>query len=77
MQSILLLVAPALLAASIYMELARIAIMVDGERVLLIRRIWLTKVFVAGDVFSFLMQTFGKSNPRFYSWQHAPEQTLT
>jgi hypothetical protein len=60
MQSVLLLVAPALFAASIYMELGRIVLMVDGERALFIRRTWLTKLFVAGDVLSFLMQSSGK-----------------
>lgn len=60
MQSVLLLVAPALFAASIYMELGRIVLMVDGERALFIRRTWLTKIFVAGDVLSFLMQSSGK-----------------
>lgn len=60
MQSVLLLVAPALFAASIYMELGRIVLMVDGERALFIRRTWLTKIFVAGDVLSFLMQSSGR-----------------
>lgn len=60
MQSVLLLVAPALFAASIYMELGRIVLMVDGERSLFIRRTWLTKLFVTGDVLSFLMQSSGK-----------------
>jgi hypothetical protein len=64
MQSVLLLVAPALFAASIYMELGRIVLMVDGERSLFIRRTWLTKLFVAGDVLSFLMQSSGKRSRR-------------
>lgn len=58
-QSVLLLVAPALFAASIYMALGRIVQMIDGERALFIRRTWLTKLFVAGDVLSFLMQSSG------------------
>lgn len=65
MQSVLLLVAPALFAASIYMELGRIVLMVDGERSLFIRRTWLTKLFVSGDVLSFLMQSSGEHLP---SW---------
>lgn len=64
MQSVLLLVAPALFAASIYMELGRIVLMVDGERSLFIRRTWLTKLFVAGDVLSFLMQSSGEYSER-------------
>jgi hypothetical protein len=59
-QSILLLVAPALFAASIYMELGRIVLMVDGQRSLFVRRTWLTKIFVTGDVFSFLLQSSGE-----------------
>lgn len=58
-QSTLLLVAPALFAASIYMELGRIIMMVKGERFALIRVNWTTKIFVAGDVLSFLMQASG------------------
>ena len=75
MQSVLLLVAPALFAASIYMELGRIVLMVDGERSLFIRRTWLTKLFVAGDVLSFLMQSSGKRSP--CSSPSEIEQTLT
>lgn len=58
-QSILLLVAPALFAASIYMELARIVLLVDGDHALFVRRKWLTRLFVGGDVLSFLMQSSG------------------
>ncbi len=59
MQSILLLIAPALLAASIYMVLGRIVLLTEGERHSLIPQRWLTKVFVAGDVVSFLTQGAG------------------
>lgn len=59
MQSTLLLIAPALFAASIYMELGRIIIMVKGEQFSLIRVNWMTKIFVTGDVLSFLMQASG------------------
>ena len=55
----LLLVAPALFAASIYMELARIVELVDGDEHLFISRRWLTTIFVFGDVVSFLMQGSG------------------
>lgn len=58
-QSIFLLVAPALLAASIYMELGRIVMMVGGEQHLFIRRTQLTKTFVVGDVIAFMMQAAG------------------
>ncbi|KAH8814869.1 RTA1 like protein-domain-containing protein [Xylogone sp. PMI_703] len=50
LQTLLLLLAPALFAASIYMELGRIILLVDGEDRSIIKKKWLTKVFVAGDV---------------------------
>ncbi|CAI7664140.1 unnamed protein product [Penicillium pancosmium] len=59
MQSALILIAPAFLAASIYMTLGRIIEMLDAERSSMIRLKWLTKIFVAGDVLSFLMQASG------------------
>jgi hypothetical protein len=61
MQSTLLLVAPALFAASIYMELGRVIRVVKGEKRSVIRVTWMTKIFVAGDVLSFLMQASGMS----------------
>jgi hypothetical protein len=59
MQSLLILVAPALFAASIYIILGRIILLVDGERYSLVRLKWLTKMFVTGDVFSFMLQGAG------------------
>lgn len=61
MQSTLLLVAPAFFAASIYMELGRIVYLVKGQKHSLIRVNWMTKIFVAGDVLSFLMQASGRA----------------
>ncbi|PBK96439.1 RTA1-domain-containing protein [Armillaria gallica] len=58
-QSVLLLVAPALFAASIYVVLGRLIRKLHTERFSLIRINWLTKFFVAGDVLSFLMQSSG------------------
>ncbi|KAF1809549.1 RTA1-domain-containing protein [Eremomyces bilateralis CBS 781.70] len=58
-QTLFVLVAPAFLAASIYMELGRIVLMVDGESHLFVRRTWMTKIFVTGDVLSFCMQGAG------------------
>lgn len=60
-QSLLLLVAPPIFAASIYMELGRIVLMVEGEAKLFIRRRWLTRLFVLGDVACFIIQAFGSS----------------
>ncbi|KAL4758241.1 RTA1 domain-containing protein [Aspergillus foveolatus] len=59
MQSALILIAPAFLAASIYMTLGRIIAMLDAERCSIIPLRFLTKIFVAGDVLSFLMQASG------------------
>ncbi|KAJ4361178.1 hypothetical protein N0V95_002148 [Ascochyta clinopodiicola] len=59
MQSLLLLLAPALYAASIYMILGRLILLTGGERYSLVRRTWLTKIFVGGDVVSFMMQGAG------------------
>jgi hypothetical protein len=59
MQSLLLLLAPALFAASIYMILGRIIALTDGDTHSLIRAKWLTKIFVGGDVLSFLGQSTG------------------
>ncbi|KAK0197505.1 RTA1 like protein-domain-containing protein [Armillaria mellea] len=58
-QSLLLLVAPALFAASIYVVLGRLIRKLHAERFSLIRLNWLTKFFVAGDVLSFLVQSGG------------------
>ncbi|KAK0197507.1 RTA1 like protein [Armillaria mellea] len=59
MQTLLLLVAPALFAAAIYVVLGRIIRMLHAERFSLIRINWLTKFFVFGDVISFLLQSGG------------------
>lgn len=59
MQSLLLLVAPALFAASIYIILGRIILLTGAEECSLIRQRWLTKLFVAGDVISFVTQCGG------------------
>ncbi|KAL0934369.1 RTA1 domain protein [Colletotrichum truncatum] len=58
-QAILLLVAPALYAATIYMELGRIITVIDGEGHVIIRKEWMTKLFVTGDVLSFFLQGGG------------------
>ncbi|CAI7592830.1 unnamed protein product [Penicillium glandicola] len=58
-QAVFVLVAPSLLAASIYMELGRIMIVTGGEHLSPIRRSWLTKIFVVGDVVSFFVQAGG------------------
>jgi hypothetical protein len=59
-QALLILVAPAFFAATIYMELGRLVTLVDGEEYTLIRKQWLTKIFVCGNVLSFMVQSAGK-----------------
>lgn len=59
MQSLLLLVAPALFAATIYVVLGRIIRALHAERFSIIRLNWLTRFFVIGDVFSFFLQCGG------------------
>ncbi|KAJ0160445.1 Protein RTM1 [Colletotrichum tanaceti] len=58
-QSILLLLGPALFAASIYMVLGRLIDLLDAGHHSLIGPKWLTKVFVFGDVLSFFAQGGG------------------
>ncbi|KAH7141253.1 RTA1 like protein-domain-containing protein [Dactylonectria estremocensis] len=58
-QSLLLLLGPALFAASIYMVLGRIIALLEAGELSVIRTNWLTKVFVLGDVLSFLAQSGG------------------
>ncbi|KAK4033604.1 RTA1 like protein-domain-containing protein [Parachaetomium inaequale] len=58
-QTLLILLGPALLAASIYMILGRLIRMLGAEEYALIRTNWMTKVFVTGDVLSFLAQGAG------------------
>ncbi|KAF2218571.1 RTA1 like protein-domain-containing protein [Elsinoe ampelina] len=59
MQSTLILLAPALLAASVYMVLARVIITVDGSSLSIVPVRRMTLIFVLGDVFSFLVQASG------------------
>lgn len=58
-QAILILIAPALYAASIYMILGRLISAVGAERLSPIPIRWLTKIFVTGDVISFFLQAGG------------------
>ena len=55
-QNAFILLAPAMFAASIYMTLGRIIRSVKGEDYSIIRVNWLTRTFVLGDVFSFMVQ---------------------
>lgn len=59
MQAILILVAPALYAASIYMILGRLIRTLQADRLSLLPIAWATKVFVISDVVSFTLQAGG------------------
>jgi hypothetical protein len=59
MQAILILIAPALYAASIYMILARLIRALNAESLSIVPVRWMTKIFVLGDVLSFFMQAAG------------------
>ena len=58
-QSILLLIAPPLIAATIYMIMGYVILATDGESHSLIRKKFLTKIFVIGDIISFMVQSAG------------------
>lgn len=58
-QAILILIAPALFAASIYMILARLIRAVHAEHLSIIPIRWVTKIFVIGDVVAFTFQAGG------------------
>lgn len=59
LQSTLLLLGPILFAASLYMTLSRVIRGVNGGHCSFIAPRWLTRIFVFGDVFSFLIQASG------------------
>jgi hypothetical protein len=58
-QQLFLLLAPVFFAASIYMELARIILLANGEAYAFIRPKRLTMTFVTGDILSFALQAMG------------------
>ncbi|KAJ6093988.1 hypothetical protein N7467_002833 [Penicillium canescens] len=58
-QTLMILLAPPLYAASIYMALGRTVTYLHAEDLSLVPVKWMTKIFVTGDVFSFLLQCAG------------------
>ncbi|KAI9147243.1 Protein RTM1 [Paramyrothecium foliicola] len=74
-QFILILVAPALFAASVYMALSRLMRKLKAESQPIISARWLTRLFVFGDVLSFIIQLGGgaiatnpDSDPQVAKW---------
>lgn len=59
LQSTLLLLGPILFAASLYMTLSRLVRALDAAHCAIITPRWLTRIFVFGDVFSFIIQASG------------------
>ncbi|OJJ07718.1 hypothetical protein ASPVEDRAFT_57015 [Aspergillus versicolor CBS 583.65] len=58
-QAILILLAPPLYAASIYMVLGRLITFLRAEHLSVVSVRWMTKIFVIGDVIGFLCQAAG------------------
>ncbi len=58
-QTLTILVAPALFAASVYMVLGRLILLVKGESYSVIKPSQLTKIFVGGDILCFFVQIIG------------------
>lgn len=58
-QTLFLLLAPVLMAASVYMFLGRIILVLQAESHALLKKKWLTEAFVTGDVLLFLLQGAG------------------
>ncbi|KAF2469219.1 RTA1-domain-containing protein [Lindgomyces ingoldianus] len=58
-QSILILIAPILFAASIYMILGRLILRTNSGSLCILGPSWVTKIFVGGDVLCFLIQWGG------------------
>lgn len=63
-----ILLAPALLAASIYMEFGLLVDLTEGEKYSIVRRSLITKIFVTGDVLSFLFQAIGEGYSRYTNY---------
>jgi hypothetical protein len=59
LQSVLLLLAPILFAATLYMTLNHVIMAVNGQECSIISTRWLTRLFVSSDCFSFLIQASG------------------
>ncbi|KAH8896107.1 RTA1 like protein [Thozetella sp. PMI_491] len=62
LQTLTILVAPALFAASIYMVTGRLIILLNAQSYSIIRPTLLTKIFVGGDIISFIVQIIGSGS---------------
>lgn len=59
LQSLCILLAPVFVAATMYMLLGQIILVLRAEKLSLIKVKFLTKIFVAGDIISFFLQAIG------------------
>ncbi|KAJ5088722.1 hypothetical protein N7456_012338 [Penicillium angulare] len=59
MQSLFILLAPILYAASIYRVLGRVITFLHGEHLSYVSVRWMTRIFVGGDILSFIIQGAG------------------
>ncbi|KAH9225699.1 hypothetical protein K456DRAFT_1755352 [Colletotrichum gloeosporioides 23] len=71
-QALLLLLGPPFYAASIYMVFGRLVILLDAEKHSLIRRKWLTKFFLLGDILSIFGQAIGSGPNDYHRWTWHP-----
>ena len=70
-QNTYVLLAPALFAATIYMVLGRVVSLTEGEAYSIIKRRWLTKTFLGGDAFCFMLQSAGMNRLASLAFLHA------
>jgi hypothetical protein len=78
-QSLFILLAPILFAASVYMYLGRIILALHSEEHCIVPARWLTKIFVCGDIFCFLVQGSGgglMSSAKTVSRMHLGEHVI-
>ena len=71
-QSLLILLGPALFAGSIYMVLGRLIRVLDADNYSIIPVRWLTKLFLLGDILSILGQGGGEYPFQFTSADNSP-----
>ncbi|RAL08791.1 RTA1 domain-containing protein [Aspergillus homomorphus CBS 101889] len=66
-QTLFILVAPSLFAASVYMECGRSIVWTEGEKYAIVRPNWITKVFLIGDIAAFVAQGAASLSSSFES----------
>lgn len=65
-QSVFILLSPALFSASVYVLLGRIVQLTDGDSHIIVKSRYLTRTFVTGDLICLFMQCAGKWAPKGY-----------